>query len=269
MRGKGELLKRQVKSAITIAFTILVLIGAFAILFVRKTPAAGAELRVMVSDGMKPAIEELTPQIEKAIGCKLAPQFDSSKNLRDKIQAGEPFDAAVITGDVLDFLTQQGKIAAASRTGIARTGIGVGVRAGAVKPDIGTSEALKQTLLNAKSISFNPTGASAVHIRAMFDRLGIAESLKSKLMLDAEPGRPQKNVAEGKTEIVITLIPEIQFFPGVELAGPVPAEYQSYINFAAGISPNARDADAAKAMIRFLKGPAAAAVIKSKALEPR
>ncbi|MGH9678328.1 MAG: molybdate ABC transporter substrate-binding protein [Candidatus Acidiferrales bacterium] len=262
-------MKRQVKSALTIASTILVLISAFAILFVRKTPAEGAELRVLVSDGMKPPVQELTPQIERAIGCKLTPQFDSSKNLRDKIQAGEPFDAAVITGDVLDGLIQQGKITAASRADIARTGIGIGVRAGAAKPDVSTPEALKRTLLNAKSIGFNPTGASAVHIRAMLDRLGIAETLKPKLMLDAEPGGPQKNVAAGKTEIVITLIPEIQFFPGVELVGPVPEEFQSYINFAAGIAPNARDPKAARAMIEFLKGPVAAAAIKSKALEPR
>jgi len=222
----------------------------------------------MVSDGMKTVVEELTPQIERTTGRKLAAQFNSSKNLRDKIQAGEPFDAAILTSDVLEDLIKQGKVAAGTRAEISRTGLGVGVRAGAPKPDIGTPEALKRTLLNAKSISFNPTGASAVHTYDMFARLGITEAVKPKLILDAEAGRPQMNVAGGKAELVISLIPEIKFFPGVDLVGPIPPDFQSYINFAAGIAANAHDADAAKALIQFIAGPAVAPVLKAKGMEP-
>ena len=134
----------------------------------------------MVSDGMKTVVEELTPQIEHSTGRKLAAQFNSSKNLRDKIQAGEPFDAAILTADVLDDLIKQGKIAPGTRADISRTGMGMGVRAGAAKPDISTPEALKRTLLNAKSISFNPTGASAAHTYDMFARLGITDSRQTK-----------------------------------------------------------------------------------------
>jgi molybdate transport system substrate-binding protein len=237
--------------------------------FARQASAQSKELRVFISDGMKPVVEELTPQIEKAIGQKLAAQFNSSKNLRGEIQSGEPFDAAILTADVLDGLIQQGKIASGSKTDLARTGMGVGVRAGAVKPDISTPEAMKKTLLNAKFVSFNPTGASAPHTFAMIDKLGITHEMKPKLMLDAEAGRPQQNVIDGKADLVISLIPEIKFFQGVDLVGPVPAEFQSYVNFAAGVAANTQDADAAKAMIRFLSGPAAAPVIKSKGMEPR
>jgi molybdate transport system substrate-binding protein len=260
---------RKHKPAMVVASSILAAVAVAAFLLAQRTPAQTKELRVFISDGMKPVVEELTPQIEKAIGRKLAAQFNSSKNLRDKIQNGESFDAAILTADILDDLIKQGKIAPASRVELARTGMGVGVRAGAAKPDISTPDALKQALLNAKFISFNPTGASAPHTYAMIDHLGITHELKPKLMLDAEAGRPQKNVVDGKADVVISLIPEIKFFPGVELVGPVPAEFQSYVNFAAGIAANTQDADAGKALIQFIGGPAAAQVIKAKGMEPR
>jgi molybdate transport system substrate-binding protein len=259
---------RKSRTIFTISAATLLLSAGFFPLFAPRTPAQSTDLRVMVSDGMKTVVEELTPQIEHSTGRKLAAQFNSSKNLRDKIQAGEPFDAAILTSDVLDDLIKQGKIAASGRAEISRTGLGMGVRAGAPKPDISTPDTLKRTLLAAKSISFNPTGASATHTYDMFARLGITEAVKPKLMLDAEAGRPQMNVAGGKAELVISLIPEIQFFPGVDLVGPIPPDFQSYINFAAGIATNAHDADAAKKLIQFITGPAVVPVLKSKGMEP-
>ena len=235
----------------------------------RSALAQSAELHVMISDGLKPVVEELTPQIEQATGRKLAADFNSSKNLRDKIQAGETFDAAIMTLDVLDDLTQKGKIASNSRTEISRTGIGVGVRAGAPKPDVSTPDALKRTLLAAKSISFNPTGASSAPTFKVFERLGIADEVKPKLVLDKEAGRPQKNVAEGRVELVISLIPEIKFFPGVDLVGPMPGDLQSYVSFGGGISADSRDKEGAQKLLKFLSGPAAVPVIKAKGMEPR
>jgi molybdate transport system substrate-binding protein len=124
-------------------------------------------------------------------------------------------------------------------------------------------------LLSAKSITFNPSGASAPHVYDIFQRLGISENVKSQLILkeNAEPGRPQMDVAEGKADLVITLIPEIKFFKGVELAGPVPADLQSYISFAGGVAANTHNADAAKALIRFVTSPAAAPTLKAKGEE--
>jgi molybdate transport system substrate-binding protein len=145
----------------------------------------------------------------------------------------------------------------------------MGVRAGTTKPDISTAESLRRTLMNAKAISFNPTGASSVHTNDMLMRLGIAQAVKSKLILSAEPGRPQMDVADGKSELVFSLIPEIKGFPGVDLVGPVPAEFQSYINFAGGISANAHDAAPALALIKFFSNPAVAPVLVAKGMEPR
>lgn len=246
---------------------VLVLSIAATVPLAPARAAQSAELRAMVSDGLKTVVQELTPQIEKATGRKLVAQFNSSKNLRDKILAGEPFDATAMTSDVLDDLIKQGKVSSAGRTDISRTGIGVGVRAGAAKPDIRTPDALKQTLLSAKSVGFNPTGASSVHTYDIFERLGITDAMKPKLMLDSEAGRPQMNVAAGKTELVISLVPEIQFFPGVELVGPIPADLQSYVNFAGGVGSNARDVDGAKALLKFLASPEVKSVLKSKGME--
>ncbi len=262
-------MKKKTMRLSTIAAFILAVSIGFIFLFPQKTPAQGTELLVVVSDGMKPSVEELVPQIEHSIGRKITAQYNSSKAIREKIQSGEPFDAAILTSDIIDDLIKQGKITAGTRADIARTGMGVGVRAGAPKPDVSTPEALKRALLSAKSISFNPSGASAPHIHEIFEHLGIAENVKSKLMLDADPGRPQMNVADGKAELVITLIPEIKFFKGVELAGPVPADLQSYISFAGGVATNTHNADAAKALIKFITSPAAVPTMKAKALEPR
>lgn len=258
----------KIKTAIPIAATIVGLGIALFAGFPQRSAARTGDLHVMISDGMKPVIEELTPQIEQATGRKLAAEFNSSKNLRDKIQSGEPFDAAIVTTEVLNDLIEKGKVASAGRAEVARTGIGVGVRAGAPRPDISTTEALKRTFLNAKSIGFNPTGASSGPTFDMFARLGIADAIKPKLMLDSEAGKPQRNVAGGKTELVISLVPEIKFFPGVDLVGPVPPDFQSYVNFAAGISTNPQDADGAKALIRFLSSSKIAPVLKSKGMEP-
>ncbi len=257
---------KTMRQGTSVAGLCAAVLGLF-FLSVHKT-SAQTELRVLVSDGVKPAVEELTPQMERSAGRRLALQFDSSNRLKDRILAGETFDVAILSSDVIDDLIKQGKIAAGTRTGIARTGMGVGVRAGAAKPDISTPEALKRTLLNAKSISFNPSGASAPHIRDIFNRLGITEAVKSKLILDPEPGNPQRNVAAGKAELVMTLIPEIKFFPGLDLAGPIPAALQSYISFSAGIATNTQNAVAAKALIKFLAGPAAASALKAKGEEP-
>ena len=261
-------MKKETRTAILVAAALLALSGGLLSMFARGASAQTAELHVMVSDSMKTVVEELTPQIEQSIGRKLVMQFNSSKNLRDKIQAGEPFDAAIVTAEVLDDLTKQGKIAPGGRAEIARTGIGMGVRAGATKPDISTAESLKRTLMNAKGISFNPTGASAAHTNEMFARLGIAQEVKPKLVLSSEPGRPQMDVADGKSEVVFSLIPEIKFFPGVDLVGPIPAEFQAEIVTVAGIASNAHDAAGAAALIKFLASPATAPVMKAKGMEP-
>jgi len=264
-----EIVKVKATRGNAIAALTLAVSAGFIFLFAQSTPAQDTELIVLVTNGIKPSMEELTPQIERSIGARIKMQFSSSPTLKEKIQSGEPFDVAILASDVIDDLIKQGKIAVGTRADIARIGIGVGVRAGTPKPDVSTPEALKLTLLSAISISFNPSVASASHIREIFERLGIAENVKSKLLLDAEAGRPEMNVADGKADLVISLIPEVKFAKGVEFAGPVPADLQSYISFSAGVATSSHHADAAKALIQFMSGPAAAPILKVKGMEPR
>ena len=237
--------------------------------FAAQPADQGASLRVYTSDGFKPALQALIPQIERATGRKVSPEFDASKTLQQKIESGERFDAAILSTNVIEDLIKSGKISGDTNTKLGRAGIGVGVRAGAPKPNIGTAEAMKETLLHAKSIAFNRDGASAGHINDMVQQLGIADKVKPKFLLETGAGQPQREVAAGKAEMVITLIPEIADFEGLDLVGPLPGGLQSYIDFSGGVAANSANAAAAKALLKFLASPAAAATLKSKGVDAK
>ena len=230
--------------------------------------AQTAPIRVLASNGVKAVLDDLRPQSERLVGRPLATQFDLAASLRERIVAGEAFDVAILTTEAIDDLIRQGKVVAGTRADLGRAGVGIGIRAGVPKPDIRTPEAIKQVLLNAKSIAYAPTGASTVYTTRMLERLGIAEAVKSKAVLQASD-LSTVGVAEGRTELVITLISEILPVKGIELLGPLPAEFQGYVAFAAGVSAGARDAQAARALIQFLAGPAVAPAWKTRGMEPR
>ena len=236
-----------------------------------KNDAAPQEnaVRVLVSNGMKAAMEELLPQAQRAIGQPLAVQYNSTLAVRKKIEAGEIFDATVITSEAVGDLIKEGKLAANSRTELARSELGIGIKAGAAKPDIHTVDALKRALREAKSITYPQDGASRGYIEMMLQRLGIAADVKSKIILAPGSGPATESVAAGKATFVITLFSEIVPIKGVEILGPLPGEYQSDIKFAAAVSSAAKNAEAGKALIAFLKSPKAAVVLKAKGLEPR
>ena len=180
--------------------------------FVRKAGAQDSELRVMCSDGMEAAVtRDLTPGIEHArLGANLSLNSILLRGPVGKIDAGEPFDVAILATANIDDLIKRGKIAADSRVEIGRAGIGIGIRAGAPKPDVSTPEAMKRTLLKAKSVTFNSTGATAALIYKMFDQLGISDDMKPKIVADPVSGSGQKRVADGKVDMILILIPEVK-----------------------------------------------------------
>jgi molybdate transport system substrate-binding protein len=243
-------------------------IAACVAIFSLPVAAQNAPVRVLASNGVKAVIEELQPQCERAIGRPLAIQFGSTTDLVKKIDAGEPFDLAMLTSDAIDQLEKSGKVAP-KPAHLARCGVGVGIRTGAAKPDIGTPEAMKRTLLKAKSVTYAEDGASRVFVEKMEERLGIASELKAKTMLTHGSGAATANVADGKSDLVLTLASEILPVHGIDLVGPLPEALQGYINFAAGVAPHTKNAEAAKAIIQFLTGPAAAPVYKAKGMEAR
>jgi molybdate transport system substrate-binding protein len=228
--------------------------------------AQAAELKLPASNAVKSVLEELGPQFEKTSGDKLVFTFAPAAELKKQIDAGTAFDLAILTTALTDALAKAGTIDAASVTRIARAGLGVTVRAGAAKPDVGTDEALKRALLNAQSIGYNPVGASRSANEAMLRKLGIADAVAPKIkLLDVPAGIA---VAKGEVELGLGPISEILAAPGAQLAGPWPPDLQSYLMFSAGVSRTSKNAAAAKAVIDFLASPAAASVIKAKGLEP-
>jgi len=228
-----------------------------------------AALRLLVSNGMKGTMEELQPQCEKAVGRPLAIQFGSTASLKKRIESGEAFDVTIITTEAIGDLITQGKLTGASRMDVGRSELGIGIRAGAPKPDIRTPEALKQALQQTKSITYPRDGASRGSIENMFERMGIAAALKPKIILADGSGPATESVAAGQAAMVITLFSEIVPVHGVEILGPLPGEYRTDIRFGAATSATSKNAEAASTLIAFVSGPKAAPVLKAKGIEPR
>ncbi len=222
---------------------------------------------VLSTNAVKSSLERMLPQAEKAVGRKLAVEYSSTGTLKQRIAAGATFDATIVTRDALDELTKQNKLAPGGLD-VARGGIGVGIRAGAPKPDIRTGEALKQFLLKAKSVTYTDNGASRPFIDAMLKKMGIETALKSRTLLEP-PGRAPELVGEGKAEVVLTLMSEIMPVKGIQLVGPLPPEHQNFVVLAATASATTKETSAVRALITFLKSPAAAQVYRDQGLESR
>jgi molybdate transport system substrate-binding protein len=241
---------------------------AAAALLATVIAAQAAEIRLICAGGIGPVVTALAPGFEEASGHKLRFRFVSGPVVKREIDKGEAFDVAISLPRVIGELIKSGKIAGATRADIARTGVGVSVRAGAPKPDIGTVEAFKRTLLAARAIAHSKEGASGVYFRGLLDRLGIRAQIDPKL-IGSPPGAGGlvSPVVTGRADMVVGTMSAIME-PGVELVGPIPDELQNWVTFTAGISTASKDAAAAQALIRFLTARAAHAAIKAKGMQP-
>lgn len=230
--------------------------------------AQAADLKVVSSVGMQAVLQELAPQFERASSHKVTLVLGTAAVLKRQVEAGEAFDVVILTPPMIDDLVKQGKVAAGTKLDVAKVGLGAAIRAGAPKPDISTPEAFKKALLESKGIVHSKEGQSGAHMVKVIDRLGIAEQMKAKTLLETRSGHSAIAVVEGKADLGFALISEILPVKGAELLGPLPADLQGYVPFAAGLAPAAKDADAAKAFLRFLTAPAALPVLKAKGMEP-
>jgi molybdate transport system substrate-binding protein len=240
---------------------------AMAVLLVTAR-ADAAEIKVLSGNGAKAAVREMCAQFERASGHKVAIHFEVNAALRRKIEAGEVFDVAVLNPPPLDALIKLGKIDAATRVDIGRAGLGVGVRAGSLKPDISSPDAFKRALLAAsKGVAYPGEGASGIYFTTVVDRLGIAADMKDKMRpMPAED--TVEVVARGEADMVVVVAPRIFDVPGVDLVGPIPAELQTVIGFAAGVGSAAKEPEAARALVKFLGAPERAPTLKSLGVEP-
>lgn len=224
-------------------------------------------LKVLTSNSQRGVLAALAPELERTSGLKLSISYDPAKVMLRRIAAGESADVAILGQAAIDALAEQGKIDGESRRTLARCGVGLAVRAGAPKPDIGSVEALKRALLDAKSIIYTSEGASGMHFSGVIERLGIAPEIKAKAHRQTG-GLVAERVASGEVELGVQQIPELLAVRGVELVGPLPQQMQSISIITAGIFKASKHREAAQALLDFLATPAAMRVFRTQGIEP-
>ena len=237
----------------------------------RGDAADAAEVKVLASVALTAALGELAPRFQKATGDKLAIVYGLAAEMKKRVLDGESADVILITRPMLEELQKQNKLAADSLVDVAGTPVAVAARAGAPKPDISTVDALKRTLLAAKSVAYSDPakgGVSGVHFARVIERLGIAEQMKPKTILVSGALAPEV-VAKGEAELAAAQGSEIVPVAGVELVGPLPGELASTTVFAAAVGTAGKSPAAAKMLIEFLTGPQAAPTLQAKGFEPR
>ncbi len=244
----------------------LIVTGAIAIVLANPAGAAAEEIRVWTARAIATVLASVGSQFERATGHRLIVTSDLPPAFQRRLDAGEPFDVLISGAAPVDEWIRAGKLSAPTRADIARSGIGVEVKAGSLKPDIGTVDAFKRALLNAKSVAYLRVG-SGIYLEGLLERLGMSRALASKTI------RPDADivselVAKGDVELGMTVITQILTTPGVDLVGPLPPDIQSYVTFVAAVSSESRVPTAASALIKFLGEPEAIAVIKAQGMEP-
>jgi molybdate transport system substrate-binding protein len=232
---------------------------------------ATASIKVISGGAFKQVLNALAAQYQKAGGNELDLTYRTVGQHLKLIQSGEEFfDVAVLTPEAIDGLIKDGKVVAGSRADLAKTGVGVVVKAGAPLPDIGSVDGFKRTLLAAKSVAYiDPAagGSSGIYVGKLLERLGIAKVVNAKAKL-IHGGAVADHIAAGEAEIGVHQISEILAVKGAVLVGPLPAEIQNFTVYSAGVGAVAKDADAATALVKFLAGPHAGPIIKAKGMEP-
>jgi molybdate transport system substrate-binding protein len=229
------------------------------------------EIRVMTSGAFAAAYLELIPQLERVTEGKIVTAATSmgtgADSIPSRLQRGEVVDVVIVAEAALDQLIEDGWVVADSRVDLARSGIGMAVRAGAHKPDVSSVEALRLTLLEAKSIAYSASVSGLYLSTELFQRLGIADQVMGKSRR-IERERVGAVVARGEAEIGFQQISELLPVPGLDYVGPLPPEVQRVTVFSAGVTAGSKNPDAARALIRFLSSPDAAGTVTKSGLEP-
>ena len=242
------------------------LYGIAAALAAFLAPAAGtAEIKVIASNAVREPYRELVPVFEKATGHRVTIDWGGTVDIVKRVGAGEVADIVIIPAARIDDFVKQGLLV--GRIDLARSGVGVAVRTGAPRPDVSSAAALRNTLLAARSIVLS-SGPSSVYLPTLFQKMGIAEQIKPKI-IQVGPGPPVgEAVARGEGEIGFTQISELMSVKGADYLGPLPADVQFITVFSAGLHTAAPAPDAARALIKFLTAPDTAPVLKRHGMEP-
>ncbi len=243
---------------------------AFSVAVASPNGVVAADLRVLSGSGVQPVMSEIIPRFEDGSGHRVIFDYGTVGGMAARIQDGESADVIIASGPQIGELEKNSKVVTGSRTDLGKTGIGIFVRKGASKPDIGSVDSFKRTMLASKSIGWNDPAAGApvsIYMLGVFERLGISQEMKSKTIVFKQRSERFEAVARGDVEIGFNQISEIVAAAGVDLVGPLPAAIQHYTLFSAGIVSNSVKKDEALALLRFISAPDAKAVMKAKGFE--
>src|SRR3954453_3420069 len=226
-----------------------------------------ADLQIIAGGGIAAPFKEIVAQFEKATGHKLVIRYGTTPELIKMATGGGTFDLGLVPVNVMRNDAARATFAAGASTEVARVGLGLPVRASAPKPDISTADALKKTLLNAKSIASIPESATGYLLAGAYERLGITKPMKARIKPQPTPAHIVQAVASGDSELGVFLT-NVLTAPGIDLVGPFPPELQMEVVYTTAVSAGAKEAEAAKQFIVYLRSPEAAAVFKSKGMTP-
>lgn len=223
--------------------------------------------KIFGSNALRTVLLDCLPAFERAHGLKTSVEFGATTHTLENVRGGAAADVIICTAEAIDMLTREGKIIEGSRTDLARAGIGACVRAGAPRPDISTVEALKHTLLNAKSVSYSKAGQSGMHMAKVIAQLGIADVVNAKAVVNAS-GLVGERVVSGEVELGFQQVSELLAVKGIDVIGELPAAVQLNSLFAAGIGASTQQRDAAQALFTQLNTDRARQIMRDNGLTP-
>ena len=226
-----------------------------------------SRIKVISSMATRQVLADLVELFQRQSAQAVAVESVGGVDAARRVRAGEAFDVVVLAADAIEQLIAGGQIVPGSRVDLVRSGVSIAVRAGAAHPDVGTEEALKEAVLAAGSLSYS-TGPSGVHLAKLFERWGIADAIRERIV-QAPPGVPVGSlVADGKVELGFQQLSELMHLPGIDVVGPLPAPIQIITTFSAGLSATSTQPEAVQAMLDFMISPAAAEAKRRNGMEP-
>ena len=223
-------------------------------------------LRLLSTLALKGAFERLAGQYQAATGVRLDADFAPTVGLLKRLREGEQADVLVLTREGLEELVAEGMVAAASQVDLARSWVGIAVKAGAPHPDIATETALRATLLGARSVAYSKIGASGLYFAELIQRMGIASEINAKATITA--GFTAERLITGEADLAVQQLSELKQVAGVEVIAPIPHELQTAAVFTAGRMASSAKTAEADALLKYLASPQVAPVLREAGLEP-
>jgi molybdate transport system substrate-binding protein len=224
-------------------------------------------VRLLSTLALQGALIRLAGQFEAATGIRIDAEFAPTVGLLPRLRGGEAADLVILTREGLDELTDEGRLVADSRTDLARSYVGLAVKAGAAHPDIATPAALRASLLAARAVAYSRIGASGIYFAQLIERLGIAAEINARAVI-VPAGFTAERLKSGEADLAIQQISELKQVGGIEVVGPIPPELQTPGLFSAGIMADAKRRSEAERLLRFLSSPEVAPVLRETGLEP-